>query len=148
MRHDELADVNCSVARTWAVVGDRWTMLVLREVFRGQRRFEPIAERLGIGRNVLAARLRSLTDEGVLERVAYDDVPVRHEYRLTPKGEDLYPLLVALIQWGDAHQVDTPPVTLAHRGCGGTPEVRLRCADCDDELSRRDVEATFAPDAW
>lgn len=148
MRHEDLADVNCSVARTWSVVGDRWTMLVLRELFKGQRRFEPIAERLGIGRNVLAARLRSLTEEGVLERVPYDDVPVRHEYRLTAKGEALYPLLVALIQWGDTYQVDTPPVVLTHRGCGGTAEVRLRCAACDDELARRDVHAEFVADAW
>lgn len=148
MRHDDLADVNCSVARTWSVVGERWTMLVLRELFRGRRRFESIQETLGVGRTVLADRLEKLTTEGVLDRVPYQDSPVRHEYRLTEKGEDLYPLLIALIRWGDRWQVETPPVTLTHVACGHAPELLLRCAGCGDEVGRRDLRADFVADAF
>ena len=148
MRHDDLADVNCSVARTWSVIGERWTMLVLRELFRGRRRFDEIQQALGLGRSVLADRLAMLTDEGVLERVRYQDSPARHEYRLTPKGDDLYPLLVASIQWGDRWKSETPPVTLRHVECGHRPELQLRCGHCEEQVARRDVRAEFAADAW
>ncbi|WP_229052363.1 helix-turn-helix domain-containing protein [Aeromicrobium sp. Leaf350] len=148
MRHDDLADVNCSVAKTWSVVGERWTMLVLRELFRGQRRFDAIQETLGLGRSVLADRLVMLTSEGVLERVQYQDSPARHEYRLTPKGEDLYPLLVALIEWGDRWKSETPPMALSHRACGHRPELQLRCPHCEEQVTRRELRATFAADAW
>ncbi|WP_139978294.1 winged helix-turn-helix transcriptional regulator [Nocardioides litoris] len=149
MRHDDLADVNCSVARTWAVVGERWTMLVLRELFRGRRRFEVIQDQLGLGRSVLTDRLRTLVEHGVVVREPYQDSPRRHEYRLTPKGEDLYPLLVAMIRWGDRWSTDgDPPVVLEHRGCGHEVDLRLACPACDRDLGRRDVTAVFAPDAW
>ena len=97
VKHDELGDVYCSVARTWSVIGERWTMMILRECFRGERRYDHFRDKLGLGSNVLNDRLRLLTAERILERVPYQDNPPRHEYRLTRKGADLYPVLVALM---------------------------------------------------
>jgi DNA-binding HxlR family transcriptional regulator len=148
VKHDELGDVYCSVARTWSVIGERWTMMILRECFRGERRYDHFRSKLGLGSNVLNDRLRLLTDEGVLERVPYQDNPPRHEYRLTAKGADLYPVLVALIAWGDAHQNDVPPVRLIHRDCGHAADPRMTCASCDRPIAWRDMTAVFQPGAW
>jgi DNA-binding HxlR family transcriptional regulator len=128
---DEYDDSNCSIARTLAVLGDRWTLLVLREAFNGVRRFEDLQGRLGVARDVLTARLNRLVDEGVLERVPYREPGQRrrHEYRLTPKGLDAYPILVALLAWGDRHQADAagPALELVHADCGGAVRAELRC---------------------
>lgn len=97
MKHDELSEVYCSVARTWAVIGERWTMLILRECFRGERRYDHYRTKLGIGSNVLNDRLALLTAEGILARVPYQDNPTRHEYRLTEKGQALYPVLLSIM---------------------------------------------------
>jgi DNA-binding HxlR family transcriptional regulator len=148
VRHDELGDVYCSVARTWSVIGERWTMMILRECFRGERRYEHFRTKLGLGANVLNDRLRVLTAEGVLERVPYQDRPVRHEYRLTTKGADLYPVLVALMNWGDTYENDVPPVRLVHRGCGQRAEPRTTCAHCGEQITWREMTAEVAPTAW
>ena len=128
---DDYSDENCSIARTLAVLGDRWTLLVLREAFNGVRRFEDLQRRLGVARDVLTVRLSCLVDEGVLERVPYREPGQRrrHEYRLTAKGLDAYPILVALLAWGDRHKADAagPAVELVHAGCGGEVAVELRC---------------------
>ncbi len=101
---------NCSIAKSLELVGERWTMLVVREVFLGHRRFDEIAARLGIARNVLTARLGRLVEEGVLERSRYQERPERFEYRLTEKGIDLWPVIVSLIQFGDRYYApDGPP---------------------------------------
>ncbi|NMO88449.1 winged helix-turn-helix transcriptional regulator [Actinomycetospora sp. TBRC 11914] len=148
MRHDELGDVYCSVARTWSVIGERWTMMILRECFRGERRYDHFRTKLGLGANVLNDRLRVLTEEGVLERVRYQDSPPRHEYRLTAKGADLYPVLVALMAWGDRHENDVPPVRLVHRGCGHRAEPRMTCAHCGEPVAWREMAAEMEPTAW
>ncbi|MDD7941815.1 helix-turn-helix domain-containing protein [Actinomycetospora lutea] len=148
MRHDDLGDVWCSVARTWSVIGERWTMMILRECFRGERRYEHFRSKLGLGANVLNDRLRVLTAEGVLDRVRYQDAPARHEYRLTAKGADLYPVLVALMRWGDAYETDVPPVRLVHRTCGHEAAPRLTCAHCAEPVSWREMTAEFEPEAW
>src|SRR5437588_246731 len=141
-------DQHCSIAGTLELIGERWTMLVLRDVFLGVRRFDDFQRDLGIARNVLAARLGRLVDEGVLERVAYQERPERFEYRLTEKGLDLWPVLATLMQWGDKHVMGgRPPVVLRHRGCGGEVTERLRCAKCGAELSARDVRAERGPGA-
>jgi DNA-binding HxlR family transcriptional regulator len=133
---------DCSIAGTLELVGDRWTLLVLREVFLRNRRFEDIQRRLGIARNVLADRLARLVDEDVLERVAYQQRPERFEYRLTAKGLDLWPVLVALMQWGDRHRGDgRRPMVLYHRGCPGEVDDRRICTACGAELGPLDVEA-------
>ncbi len=121
MKHDELQDLYCSVARSWSVIGERWTMMILRECFRGERRYDHFRSKLGLGSGVLNDRLRVLVDEGILDRVRYQERPARYEYRLTAKGADLYPVLVALMAWGDRYVNDVPPVRLVHRGCGHPP---------------------------
>src|SRR4051794_41773020 len=109
MKHRALDDVYCSVARTWSVLGDRWTMLILREAFRGTARFDAFQARLEVGRTLLSDRLGRLGDEGVFERVRYRERPERYEYHLTRKGLDLYPLLVSLLGGGGRHKGQGPP---------------------------------------
>lgn len=139
---------NCSIARTLELVGERWTMLVLREAFFGRRRFDEYAERLGMARNVLSARLAHLVEEGVLEKVRYQDRPERFEYRLTDKGRDLWPVLSALRDYGDRHYApDGPPVLVTHRGCGGELDDRRICRRCGAALELADVEARPGPGA-
>ena len=140
----------CSVARTLEVIGDRWTMLVIRDAFHGIRRFEEFQERLGIARNVLSSRLTRLVDEGVLEKHLYQDRPPRFEYRLTPKGVDLFPVMVSLMKWGDRHapNPEGPPVVVLHRGCGGEVDERLLCDRCGEPVTALNAEARqLAPTA-
>ena len=126
---------DCSIAATLSLVGDRWTLLILRDVFRGIRRFGDVCADLGIARNILADRLDRLVEHGILERVPYQDRPLRHEYHLTAKGRDLSPALVALMHWGDRWAVDEPPTLLVHDACGNELEQLLRCPDCDVEVT-------------
>jgi DNA-binding HxlR family transcriptional regulator len=126
----------CSVASTLEIVGERWTMLILRDVFLGVRRFEDMQRNLGIARNILQARLERLVDNGILVKRPYQERPVRHEYRLTEKGADLWPVLVALLQWGDRHAIGGErPMILQHRGCGGELDDRRRCLVCGADVS-------------
>src|SRR6266542_1187076 len=114
MRLTSLASMNCSIAQTLDVVGEWWTPLILRDALGGTRRFDDFQASLGLARSVLTARLRKLTDQGILERYRYSEHPPRYEYRLTGKGRDLFGVLVALMQWGDtwAAGPDGPPVVL------------------------------------
>ena len=105
----------CSVARTLERIGDRWTMLIIRDAFLGVRRFDDFQRNLGVARNVLTDRLGRLVDEGILVRVPYQDRPARYEYRLTDKGRDLNIALVGLRQWGDKHLSDKPPMILRRK---------------------------------
>ncbi len=134
---------NCSIAKSLELLGERWTLLVVREAFLGTRRFEGFLERLEIARNVLSARLARLVDEGVLEKVAYQERPARYEYRLTEKGVDLWPVIVSLLQFGDRYYApDGPPVILRHRDCGGEVDDHRMCSECGARLSARDSFAT------
>lgn len=148
IKHDDLAAVYCSVARTWAVIGERWTMMIVREAFRGTRRFDAFQRRLGVGRNVLSNRLQLLTTEGIFDRVRYQESPDRYEYRLTAKGMDLYPVLLTLMRWGDRYKVDTPPVTLIHKACGHVASPELVCSHCGDPVDYNALRAEYEPDAW
>ena len=116
-----------------AILGERWTFVVLREVFNGVRRFDDIRRHSGIPRQVLSNRLALLVEQGVLRREPYQDPGerARHEYRLTEKGFDLYPVLVAIADWGDRYLADPegPPVEFAHRDCGAPVHAELRCAE-------------------
>jgi len=145
MRGVALSDLHCSVARSLDVVGERWTLLVLRDAFQGKRRFEEFSRSLPVARNVLTDRLRTLVEHGVLERRQYEERPPRYEYRLTPKGIDLYPVIVALIQWGDRYLAgaDGPPVDLLHRDCGGAVGAEAVCRDCGNPVHARDVQAEY-----
>ncbi len=143
MTQAQYLPADCSIARTLSLIGERWTMLVLREAFRGVRRFDDIRANTGAPRQVLSDRLSTLVDHGVLRREPYQVIGqrVRHEYRLTRKGMDLYPVLVAIMRWGDHYLAgpDGPPVDLTHADCGAPVEVALRCADGHLLGSARDV---------
>ena len=118
-----------SVGRALALVGERWTLLILREAFFGVRRFGELSRNLGIPKPTLSARLRTLVDAGLLDRVPVEE---HHEYRLTDRGRDLFPAIVALMKWGDAHLAgpDGPPIVLRHHACGEIVDARLVCAHC------------------
>jgi DNA-binding HxlR family transcriptional regulator len=149
MKWDELAGEACSVARTVAVIGDRWTLMVLRDCFLGVRRFEDFQSRLGISRTITAERLKGLVDEGVLRKVAYQDRPVRHEYRLTEKGMDLYPLIMAVVNFGDRHYAGEAGAPLLHRhkACGCDFQPVMTCSACQAPVAARDVETRPGPGA-
>jgi DNA-binding HxlR family transcriptional regulator len=138
----------CSIASTLEVVGERWSLLILREVFLGVHRFDEIQADLGIARNVLDTRLRRLVEQGVLEKRLYQQRPPRSEYVLTEKGLDLWPAMVALMQWGDRHASPAgPPVLLEHRGCGGAVNDHRICESCGKPLARTEVRAVAGPGA-
>ncbi|MFI0480446.1 winged helix-turn-helix transcriptional regulator [Actinomadura sp. 9N215] len=131
---------NCSVARSLEVVGDRWTMLLIRTAFQGVRRFDDFQDVLGVARNVLTDRLGRLCDEGIMRRVPYQERPERFEYRLTRKGVELWPAIMTLMMWGDRHYApDGPPVVIGHRGCDGALTPRFTCDSCGAILGPADV---------
>jgi DNA-binding HxlR family transcriptional regulator len=138
----------CSVASALEVVGERWSLLVVRDAFLGIRRFDDFQRSLGVARNVLQTRLERLVEQGVLERRLYNERPPRYEYRLTEKGVDLWPVIVALLKWGDRHVYpDGPPRLLEHRDCGGEIDDRRVCTRCGAALEARDVVARPGPGA-
>jgi DNA-binding HxlR family transcriptional regulator len=138
----------CSVARALEAIGDRWTLLVIRDLFLGLRRFEDLQRDLGVARNVLSDRLTRLVDEGIVERRLYQQRPERHEYRLTAKGRDLWPVIISLMKWGDRHVPDEggPPMRVVHRGCGGEIDERFNCLRCGAPIDLRSSEALRRPD--
>ncbi|HEX4295549.1 MAG TPA: helix-turn-helix domain-containing protein [Rhizomicrobium sp.] len=143
MRWNELAEENCSLARTLAVIGDRWTLLVLRDAFLRVRRFEDFESSLKIARRVLSERLALLVGHGILAKVPYQERPTRYEYRLTDKGLELYPALVSLVHWGDKHYAtgDGPPVIHRHLKCGHDFRSVMTCSHCHKPVAARDVAA-------
>jgi DNA-binding HxlR family transcriptional regulator len=149
MRGVQLSELHCSVARTLDIVGERWTLLVLRDAFNGKRRFEEFAASLPVARNVLSKRLATLVEHGVLKRRRYQERPERFEYRLTSAGRELYPVLIGLLQWGDRHLAgeDGPPLVVTHRGCTGHPESRVVCSECGEELEPRSSTGRYTATA-
>jgi DNA-binding HxlR family transcriptional regulator len=147
MRFTSLSGMNCSIARTLDVVGEWWTPLILRDAFRGTRRFDDFQASLGMARSVLTARLRKLTDQGVLERRRYSEHPPRDEYRLTEKGLALFPVIAALMQWGDtwAPGQAGPPVVLVHDTCGQVTQPALTCPHCHGEVSTANTRSQPGP---
>ncbi len=129
----------CSIARTLEVVGERWTLLIIRDAFLGRRRFDEFRDSLGIASNVLTDRLNRLVDEGVLERVLYSERPERFEYRLTEKGAELRVALLALMQWGDRYLLDKPP-RVARRRSDGSPVLAAIVAGDGTILATHEVE--------
>src|SRR5437870_12710013 len=130
MKWDELEEEPCSMARTIGVIGDRWTLLILRECFLRTRRFEGFQSALGITRHLLAERLQKLVRTGVLRRIPYQDSPKRHEYILTQKGLDLYPVLIALVHWADTHMLDDHrrPLLHQHKKCDQSFHTIMVCS--------------------
>lgn len=138
----------CSIADTLALVGEKYSLLVLREVSLGVHRFEGIARNTGAPRDVLTARLKRLVEAGILEKVRYSERPPRHEYRATPAGLELTPVLTALMAWGDRHlHPDAPPVVLEH-SCGATLDPRVTCASCGGEAGHASLRAHVRAPGW
>lgn len=136
MRWDQIADQNCSVARSLAIVGDRWTMLIIREAFLGTRRFDEMQALTGASPQVMASRLSRMVEAGVLRKVAYQHRPTRYEYRLTEMGRDLHPAIITLMNWGDKWLDDGKgaPNPLRHTTCGEITKPHLVCDHCDEPI--------------
>jgi DNA-binding HxlR family transcriptional regulator len=149
MRWNELGEEDCSLARAVSVIGDRWTLLILRDCFLRVRRFEDFQERLGITRPILASRLKKLVDEFVLTKVAYQQRPLRCEYRLTPKGLDLYPIVMAVVHWGDVHMAGKKgrPLLHTHDLCGKDFDPVMVCSECRAPVIARQVRVHRGPGA-
>ena len=147
MQRTSFEGMNCSVAQCLEVIGEWWSMLIVRDAFLGVRRFDDFQSRLGISRNILTSRLTSLVAGGVLEKVPYQDRPLRHEYRLTAKGRELFPIVVHLLRWGDAHYPEPsgPPRLIEHHDCGGRPDDHLLCDRCGEPLTYFNTTARPGP---
>lgn len=142
MKRTQFADQPCGVARTLDIVGELWSFMIIRNVFLGVRRFEGLRESLGISRKVLSERLELLVRRGILERRAYQDRPPRHEYRLTPMGVDLFPVLIALARWGNRWLAGErgAPIEYVHRKCGHVTQARVVCGACGEDLGAHNVQ--------
>lgn len=149
MRLNDLGDEACSFARTVGVIGDPWTLLILRDCFLRVRQFEEFQSRLGVSRGILADRLERLVANFVLTKVAYQERPLRYEYRLTPKGLALYPIIISLVHWGDVHLVGKKgrPILHQHRACQKVFDPVLTCSECGESVDPHDVEVLLGPGA-
>ena len=149
MRKVSFAEMNCSIAQALEIVGEWWTLLILRDAFLGIRRFDDFVDRLGISRNVLTDRLDKLVAADVLERRAYDEGRGRYDYVLTDKGLALWPVITTLREWGDEWITGegNEPVLVEHRTCGKTTRTRLVCSCCGEGLDARSVRAVPGPGA-
>ena len=148
MERKSFSEMHCSVAQCLEVVGEWWSLLIIRDVFLGVTRFDEMQERLGISRNVLNQRLARLVSAGVLVKVPYSEHPPRFDYRLTDKGRDLWPVITAMRQWGDRYAApDGPPMELIHKGCGHATEATVVCSECGEPMGVRDVRGVPGPGA-
>lgn len=149
MRKTSLLDFRCSVARTVDVVGEWWTPLIIRDAFYGRTRFEDFQRSLGLARNVLTARLERLVEAGILAREPYQEHPVRYDYVLTEKGRDLFPILAALVAWGDRWTDDGagPPLLMIHEPCGKPAHARPTCDQCGEPMDAGSVRPVPGPGA-
>lgn len=149
MRKASFANMNCSIAQSLEVIGEWWTLLILRDSFLGIRRFDDFVERLGIARNVLVNRLDTLVGAGILERRPYDEARSRYDYVLTEKGRALWPVMTALRQWGDEWILGAgnEPLLLEHRSCGNNTTAEMTCHACGERLDARSVRAVAGPGA-
>jgi DNA-binding HxlR family transcriptional regulator len=137
----------CSIARSLEVVGERWSLLIIRSVGLGLNRFEPLRENLGITRSVLTTRLNTLIDYGILEKRQYSEKPPRFEYHLTQKGRDLSPALLQLMWWGDRYypEENGPPTIAVHKTCGGLLDHHMICEKCGESVEADRVYMKAGP---
>ncbi len=147
MKWQEVGEQPCSVARSLAIIGDRWTMLVLRNAFLGTRRFDDFQATLGVTRHVLSERLKRLVEESILKKVPYQDRQERFEYRLTEKGRELYPVLLALTAWGDKWLDGGlgAPLQYRHHKCGKVFTPTMTCSECGEPVHPREVTPQAGP---
>jgi len=148
MQRKSFGNMPCPIARSLERVGEWWSILILRDALHGFTRFDQFQERLGISRNILNQRLTHLVEAGILVKVPYSDRPPRHDYRLTDKGRDLWPVLTAMRQWGDVHAAPNgPPLEVIHKACGQVSDAVLTCSVCGEPIGARDVRAVPGPGA-
>jgi DNA-binding HxlR family transcriptional regulator len=142
-------DQNCSIAGALAIVGERWTLLVMREVLLGRRRFQDIKRNTGVAANILSDRLATLVEHGIIERRLYSEHPESYEYVPTRKGLDLQPVLITLMRWGDQHVTgpDAAPRVVLHTACGHDADPRLHCSHCGEEMVPRETRTRPGPGA-
>ena len=147
MRWEDLESEPCSVARTLSVIGERWTLMVLRDCFLRVRRFEEFQARLGISRTILRDRLAHLVEAGVLTKEQYETRPPRYEYRLTDKGRALHPIIISISHWGDTYlpSEEGPALLYHHHGCGKDFHPVITCSECGDAVTARDVDPRPGP---
>lgn len=141
MRWNELDKQPCSLARALSILGDRWTMVILRDCFLGVRRFDDFEKRIGVTRHVLADRLKKLVESGVLYKSPYQQKPLREEYRLTEMGMELHPVIMGMAHWGDKHLSDErgPPLVHIHKQCGQEMQPVTTCSCCGEAVTARDI---------
>jgi DNA-binding HxlR family transcriptional regulator len=148
MQRTSFESMNCSVAQCLEVIGEWWSMLIVRDAFLGVRRFDDFQARLGISRNILNVRLTNLVEAGILDRVLYQERPPRHEYRLTAKGRDLWPVLTTMREWGDRWAAPNgAPLEMVHDACGHAVHLDHVCSECGEPIDVRSVHARPGPAA-
>ncbi|MFI1236092.1 winged helix-turn-helix transcriptional regulator [Nocardia salmonicida] len=148
MRRTSFEDMNCSMAQCLEVVGEWWTLLIVRDALFGVTRFDDFRERLGIARNVLTQRLEGLVEHEIMIREPYQDNPVRYDYRLTAKGRSLWQVVTAMRQWGDEWAAPNgAPVEALHRGCGHVATIEPMCSHCGERVHGRDLKPVDGPGA-
>jgi len=148
MRREQLGNQQCSVARASTVLGDPWTLTLLSDCFLGVRRFEDFQKRLKVSRTTLTSRLKLLEEHEILVQRQYEQRPPRFEYRLTQKGKDLFPVISALLTWGDKYYWDDapPPIIQTHKQCGRDYQSQIACSECGEPLELKDIDARTRPD--
>lgn len=149
VQREWLSNDICSVAQTLEIVGERWALLVLREAYLDTTRFDDLQANIGCARNILSDRLRKLVANGILERSRYNDRPPRFDYRLTQRGLDLYPAIIALMRWGDRYLATErgPAIVLEHNACGRQTTPRFVCSHCGEPLEAPETKALIGPGA-
>ena len=148
MPYRPFSEQNCSIAAALAVVGERWSLLVMRDVLLGRRRFSEIKRSLGVAPNILSDRLQQLVEHGLLERTPVSEGSDSYEYVPTPKGRDISPVLTALLQWGDAYAApDGPPRVQVHLACGHDAHPQMRCSHCGEVIARGELTSRPGPGA-
>jgi DNA-binding HxlR family transcriptional regulator len=142
-------DQNCSIAGALAILGERWTLLVMREVLLGRRRFADIKRNVGVAPNILSDRLAVLVEHGLLERRRYSEHPESYEYVPTRKGLDVNPVLVAMMQWGDRYAAPPggPPRVMVHAACGHDADPQLHCSHCGERIETGELRVRPGPGA-
>ena len=147
MKWDDIQELPCSVARALSIVGDRWTLLILRDCFIGTKRFDHFQKHIGVSRHRLSERLNKLVENEILKKVEYQNNPPRYEYKLTRKGVSLYPVLMTLAKWGDEWMSgeEGVPLEYVHKTCGHKMQMNLCCSECGELVDPKQVMPQIGP---